>query len=156
MRRRAAQLAGLLLAAVFAAAGGCAQAPGLSYEPMYQPAPARKEAPVPAEDAGPDGPLRRVDYRTSGTNAKALDQAVAKAASGEYHEAAELLQFLPERFGNSGDRRRAAEATFWLGYCREKLGRASEARALYGRVTTEYADQRAADQAKRRLTAMGP
>jgi tetratricopeptide (TPR) repeat protein len=86
-----------------------------------------------------------------------LDRAVAQAAEGEYVAAAAEFQRLAETLERAGDRPHAAEALFWLGFCREKQGATGRARELYQRVERQYADAPAAEQAARRLrTLSGP
>lgn len=80
-----------------------------------------------------------------------LDQAIGKAADGEYAEAAAEFAELSERYRQSGDREHAAAAMFWLGFCRERQGRLEEAREIYEQVETRYPALPAADQARRRL-----
>lgn len=90
-------------------------------------------------------------YRQRTPDRRTLDQAVARTAEGSYRAATEMLAPLVERFAAAGDRRRAAEATYWLGYCTEKLGRSQRAAELYRRVVRQYGEQPAARHARRRL-----
>ncbi|MBS3734873.1 MAG: hypothetical protein KGY99_08085 [Phycisphaerae bacterium] len=103
--------------------------------------------PVAAQLPSVEDGLRTPDQR-------ALNRAVALAAEGSYRAAAERLRPLTERFARTGDRRRAAEATYWSGYCAEKLGDADRAETLYHRVLRDYSEQPAARHAKRRLEVL--
>jgi len=97
-----------------------------------------------------------------------FDEAVALAAEGRYDAAAERFtrlarmyeyqppgQAAPDTAGGTDARDlrrgRAAEAVFWLGYCREKQGLLDDAAALYRRVIDAYGDAPAARQARLRL-----
>jgi hypothetical protein len=51
---------------------------------------------------------------------------------------------------------REAEATFWLGYCFEKLGRPDLAAGYYRQVTRSFPTTRQADQAEARLQQLNP
>jgi len=99
---------------------------------------------------------------------RGFDEAVALAAEGRYDAAAEQFARLAEMYESrlqirtapdaASDfdtrdlrRGRAAEAVFWLGYCREKQGLTDGAAALYRRVIEEYGDMPAARQARLRL-----
>ena len=82
--------------------------------------------------------------------------AMALAAELRYEAAAEKFAALAEVYEgeNPVNRSRAAECTFWLGYCREKLDAANEAMTAYRRVLERYPDLPAARQAERRLRAL--
>lgn len=82
------------------------------------------------------------------------DAALALIADLQYAGAAEKLTGLIPRFESAGDARHAAEAMFWLGFCREKLGDAPAARQLYNDVIRRFGDSSAAQQARQRLEAM--
>ena len=84
----------------------------------------------------------------------AFNRAVALVAELRYAEAAAGLSPLVERFEAASNAIRAAEATFWLGYCREKQGQAAEARTLYGRIVDRYSDSPACRNAAARLSRM--
>jgi TolA-binding protein len=86
----------------------------------------------------------------------ALDAAVALAVEGRYDEAAAQFSALMQRYDAAGDRARLAESLFWLGYCREKLGRPDEARDLYERVVRDHPAGPAARQAAERLGRLAP
>jgi hypothetical protein len=83
-----------------------------------------------------------------------LDAAVELVTELKYKEAAAKLGPLTTTFADARDKTRAAEATFWLGYCREKLGDADEARKAYELVAKKYPDTPAAGQAHARLTRL--
>jgi TolA-binding protein len=82
--------------------------------------------------------------------------AMALAAELKYEAAGEKFAALAEAYEgeNPVNRPRAAECTFWLGYCREKLDAANEAVTAYRRVLERYPDLPAARQAERRLRAL--
>jgi tetratricopeptide (TPR) repeat protein len=81
-----------------------------------------------------------------------FDAAVEMVVQARYEEAADKFVGLLPRL--AGDPPRAAEGAFWLGYCRQKQGRAAEAIVLYQQVVADYPDTPAARQAARRLAAM--
>ena len=63
-----------------------------------------------------------------------LEEAVALAMNFEYAIATgKLLQVAP-RFEAAGDKRRAADSLFWLGFCHQKQGKSAEARQVYTTV----------------------
>jgi len=106
-------------------------------------------------------PLRSVDWAAGEAPAAAsardvddLNRAVAAMLDEEYARAAVMLLELGPRFEALGDDRRAAECLFWLGFCREKQGRTSEAAEFYRRVLSEHPDQPAARQAADRLSLL--
>ena len=103
---------------------------------------------VPMPQAGSDGPVQ-LDPRMA-LERSPLDEAVAMVLQDRYQEASQRLATLVPRYERHGQPKLAAEAIFWLGFCREKQARAPEAVALYERVLTDYPDQPAAEEAKTR------
>ena len=83
-----------------------------------------------------------------------FNDAVSLVESLRYEEAAGKFRQVFDNFVSAGDRQRAAEALFWLGFCREKQRRPAEARAIYVRLSEEYAGTRAAQQAGERLSRL--
>jgi TolA-binding protein len=83
-----------------------------------------------------------------------LTAAVALVADLRYREAQEKLAPLPRLFEAARDRDRAAQATFWLGYCLEKQGDPAGAARFYTAVTDQYASTPAAQQAAARLSQL--
>ena len=83
--------------------------------------------------------------------AEALDEAVTLIAKGRYEDASASLSRLMGSYERSGDKTHAAEATFWLAYCREKEGRRDEAAALYEHVSKDYSGTAVARPARERL-----
>jgi TolA-binding protein len=103
-----------------------------------------------AGEARPAPEAARAAARPAKAAGDALADAVARVMEGRYEAAARELAALIAPLEASGDRRRAAEATFWLGFCREKQSRVDEAAELYGRVRSAYPLQPAARQAEQR------
>jgi len=118
-----------LLIAVAATAPGCA-----AYDQYYMETSTARAA-RPVEEA-------------------AFQKAVALVAELHYEEAAEELLPLAAAFEEAGDRSRAAEALFWVAFCREKQGRTDEATAGYDRVVRRYLQTVAARQAAARLSRL--
>ncbi len=85
---------------------------------------------------------------------KAFNEAVALTESLRYEEAAARFGQVFERLSNIGNRPKAAESLFWLGFCREKQGRLTEAGEIYRRVTQEYTSTTAAREAGERLSRL--
>ncbi len=83
-----------------------------------------------------------------------FNDAISLTESLHYEAAAGKFQQVFDSFTIAGDRKRAAEAMFWLGFCREKQHRSVEARAIYLRLADEYAGTRAAHQADQRLSRL--
>ena len=79
-----------------------------------------------------------------------FDAGVALAAERQYKQANEKFAAAIQGFESAGDDARAAEATFWMGYCYEKRDRPEDAAAFYKRVESRYPRTAAADQARRR------
>ena len=97
---------------------------------------------------GRNGPKTyRVDKKAEGD----FDAAVELVTELKYKEAAVKLAPLMAAFAEARDKARAAEATFWLAYCREKLGDPNEARKLYELVARKYPATPASRQAIARL-----
>ena len=80
-----------------------------------------------------------------------FEAARALLAELKYAEAERRLVPLIRRFNSIGKTERAAEATFWSGYCCERRELFDDARALYLRVVREYPKTPAARQAAARL-----
>lgn len=127
MPHRAGVVLGLVLAAM--AAGGCAAANAL--------------------------PGARLTSDMAGAE-REFEAAMALVANLRYEEASLAFAPLVERFesAETADRPRAAESTFWLGYCHEKLGAGAKAATSYRRVLERYPDLPAARQAEQRLRAL--
>ena len=77
--------------------------------------------------------------------------AQALIAKLRYSQAAKLLQTVVDPFDKSGDYRHAAEAIYWLGYCRHRQGLSSSAELLYRRLIKKYPNTVAARQARQWL-----
>ena len=88
--------------------------------------------------------------------AKILDQATAEVLSLRYTQAEMLLIPLPGVFVAGGDRVRAAESVFWLGYCCEQLGRTGQAESRYLDVLRDFPKSPAARMARVRLQLLPP
>jgi hypothetical protein len=82
-----------------------------------------------------------------------LEEAILLASTLKYEESTGKLMDLIPRLGAVGDEVALAEATFWLGYCREKQGRPDRAVALYQQVSRQYSATPAAGMARQRLAA---
>jgi tetratricopeptide (TPR) repeat protein len=89
-------------------------------------------------------------WNVASQDAQALDRVVASILDQQYDPAMVELLSLEMRFESIGDFRHAAEATFWLGYCNEKLGRTTDAARAYEHVIEKYPRQPAAAQASQR------
>ena len=86
-----------------------------------------------------------------------FNEAVSLVESQRYEAAAGKFHQVFDNFALAGDRQRAAESLFWIGFCREKQRRLDEARSIYLRLAEEYAGTRAAEEAnKRRLRIPAP
>jgi len=87
----------------------------------------------------------------------AFEEGVELAAEHKYIEAEAKFAQVLSWSQAANDRPRAAEATFWLGFCKEKQGRLAEARDRYRALVDEYPGTPAAAQAdKRRAQLTGP
>ena len=83
-----------------------------------------------------------------------LEEAVALAMNFEYAIATgKLLQVAP-RFEAAGDKRRAADSLFWLGFCHQKQGKSAEARQVYTTVVQKYPREQAAGKAREYLETL--
>ncbi len=94
---------------------------------------------------------------------KVFDEALALVADLQYKQAADKFHSVVDPLDEAGDHRRAAEAVFWFGYCREKLGDLDSARRqayrdsarlLYKRLIEHYPKSAAAARATARLAAL--
>lgn len=84
-------------------------------------------------------------------NIVAFNRAVEATSELRYEAAAGEFWRLISVFEKAGAGRRAAEATFWLAYCYEKLHRSADAKVFYSRCVRKYPGTAGADQAGRRL-----
>lgn len=83
-----------------------------------------------------------------------FNQAVDFAAKLQFVEAeAKFSQLLPI-FQAAEDHNRAAECTFWIGYCEEKQNQPQLAQKFYQNVVDNYSKTPAAGQASARLAAL--
>lgn len=135
----------LLLAAAAVVIGGCS-----GRWPMRERAKPRRAFPATTMPAGAD-PV------------KVFDEALALVADLQYKQAGVKFHSVVDPLDEAGDRRRAAEAVFWFGYCREKLGDLDSARRqayhdsarlLYKRLIEYYPKSTAAARATERLAAL--
>lgn len=83
-------------------------------------------------------------------------EAVNMVADLKYEAALPKLLTVSIDLEGEGDRARAAEAMFWLGYCHEKLNRHQDALDTYARIIKDYPATTAAKQANLRLTRLTP
>jgi TolA-binding protein len=84
----------------------------------------------------------------------ALAEAETLIAQQRYTEAFGQLKPLAAPFEAAGDAKRAAKVMFWMAYCHEKQGQATEAADLYERVAKRYPETPATRQAAERLAIM--
>ena len=103
--------------------------------------------PPPTEPTPATRPVAR-EFRAD------FDFAMAMVAQLRYAEAAESFLSLVGEFEKARNDTRAAEATFWLAYCREKQGRKAVARTLYKELVRKYPDTPASRNATDRLTRL--
>lgn len=83
-----------------------------------------------------------------------FSQAVDLAVKLQFIEAeAKFSQLLPI-FQAAEDHNRAAECTFWIGYCEEKQNQPEQAQKFYQNVVENYSKTPAAGQASARLAAL--
>lgn len=86
---------------------------------------------------------------------KVFDQALALVADLRYEQAGAKFRSVVDSLDEAGDHRRAAEAVFWFGYCREKQGHLDSAKKLYKRLIEKFPKSVAAGRAADRLAALG-
>ena len=79
-----------------------------------------------------------------------FDDAVALVGKLKYVEAEAKFRQLAAWYEAGGDKARAAECTFWVGFCLEKQRRVSDARAQYDKTTSKFPGTSAARMAARR------
>ena len=91
--------------------------------------------------------------RAPAADLQQLEQAILLASTLKYDESSAKLMDLIPRLGAVGDEVALAEATFWLGYCREKQGHPDRAVALYQQVSRQFSATPAADMSRQRLAA---
>lgn len=114
----------------------------------------RTTAPVVAKPkTAPPRPTLTKPRRAPAADLQQLEQAILLASTLKYDESAGKLTDLIPRLGAVGDEVALAEATFWLGYCREKQGLPDRAVALYRQVSRQYSATPAAGMARQRLAA---
>ena len=106
-----------------------------------------EEQPLPQQQATPYAH----PYHLNEQQTVSFNRAVELISQLRYESAAGELAGLIPTFERLGATHHAAEATFWLGYCREKLGRLDEAKILYSQCVQKYPRTAAAQQASRRL-----
>lgn len=145
MRARTRHL--LLLVTAAAVVGGC----GMQPMSMNRAAP-RAKAGAPIVSVAPADAV------------KTFDDGIALVADLQYEQAADKFKSVVNPLDEAGDVRRAAEAIFWFGYCREKRAdretgamkqRCLEsATLLYNRLIEKYPKSVAADWARKRLAAL--
>ena len=93
-------------------------------------------------------------YRAHKVHRERLDAAIELVTELKYTDAAAKLKPVAAVFAKAGDKPHAAEANFWLGYCREKLGNTEEARKLYDLVARKHPGTPAARQAIARMARL--
>lgn len=94
--------------------------------------------------------------RSADSTEPTLDTAIEMILDGRYADASKLLEPLIVGYESAKDSHRAAESTFWLGYCKEKSGNSGDAAACYRRVIERYPQTDAARNAQDRLDGLGP
>lgn len=144
MRIRAGDI--LLLGAAAVVIGGCSSKWAMRNGPKP-----RRAYPATTMPAGAN-PVR------------VFDEALALVADLQYKQAADKFHSVVNPLDEAGDRRRAAEAVFWFGYCREKLADREigvmnqryldSATKLYKRLIEYYPKTVAAARATARLAAL--
>ncbi len=83
-----------------------------------------------------------------------FNEGLALVADLRYSQATAKLIPLIEAFEVVGQQDRAAETTFWVGYCHEKQGQKDEAIDYYNRVIRTYPQTSAYRQATERLSRL--
>jgi len=90
-----------------------------------------------------------------GPAASAFEASWALLEQGKYTRAeASFAAWLDAHGDPATDR--TGQAWFWLGYCREKLGRADEARRAYRTAAESFPASTAAARARKRLGQLPP
>ncbi len=84
----------------------------------------------------------------------AFNEGLALVADLRYSQATAKLLPLIDAFEAAGEQNRAAEATFWVGYCYEKQGQDDEAADFYNRAVRVYPQTFASRQATERLSRL--
>jgi len=82
---------------------------------------------------------------------KVIDDGVVLVGRRRYAEAEMKFSRAQVWFHAEGDKGRAAECLFWIGFCREKRGKAGEARKKYEQLIRDYRATPAARQAAERM-----
>ncbi len=108
----------------------------------YRGAPAA-EAPLPARALAPS----RAE--------SAFEASWALVDKGDYASAEAAFAAWLDVHGGA-EAGRTGQAWFWLGHCREKLGRPDEARRAYRRVVESFPTSGAATRARQRLGELTP
>lgn len=121
-------------------AGGCAQQAPASRETA---ATCRPEAPLP--------PGRAAGVSEDRSE---LDRAIALITDRGYDEAAGVLTNVLAGLAGHDSHPHVPEASFWLGYCREKTRQIEPARALYTLVKDRYPASDYARLAQQRLETL--
>ena len=80
-----------------------------------------------------------------------FDDAVVLVGKLKYAEAEAKFRQLATWYEAGGDRTRAGECAFWVGFCLEKQRRVSDARAQYDETMSKFPGTSAARMAARRL-----
>ena len=111
----------------------------------------RTTAPVVPKPKTAPPPALPPPRRATAADLQELEQAILLASTLKYDQSAGKLTELIPRLGAVGDEVALAEATFWLGYCREKQGQPDRAVALYRQVSRQYSATPAAGMARQRL-----
>ena len=83
-----------------------------------------------------------------------FNEGLALVADLRYSQATAKLIPLIEAFEVVGDQNRAAEATFWVGYCYEKQGQEDEAIDSYNHLVRTYPQTPSSRQATERLSRL--
>jgi len=110
-------------------------------------------AAAPPEDlaVGRDPSARELSPNLSEEHIVLFNRAVRMTSELRYEEAAREFFRLAGLFEEAGAASKTAEATFWLGFCYEKLGYIEKAKILYEQCVRGYPTSPAARQAADRL-----
>ena len=85
---------------------------------------------------------------------KLFEEALDLVTDLQYQQAGEKFRRVVDPLDEVGDHRRAAEAVFWLAYCREKQRYLPAAAKLYKRLIEKFPDSPASRRAAERLAAL--